>query len=135
MANQPARGSRGPSRPAAALLWLPPPRAAALPRLPSPRAAALPRLSPPHVAALPRLLAVLAFALVCVFALLGGCSNHGEQAPPAAAKPADLRILAGSELKELEPDIKKAARAVGLQVELSYSGTLDMVDRINAGEP
>jgi Ca-activated chloride channel family protein len=73
------------------------------------------------------------------WALLSGCSNHeGNAANPAGtapAKAADLRILAGSELKELEPDIKEAARSAGLSVEVSYSGTLDMVDRINAAEP
>jgi Ca-activated chloride channel family protein len=74
-------------------------------------------------------------ALVSALALLCGCSSHDEQGTPAAPKAADLRILAGSELKELEPDIKGAARTVGLTVEVSYSGTLDMVDRINAGEP
>jgi Ca-activated chloride channel family protein len=73
-------------------------------------------------------------ALVSALALFGGCSNHGEQGTAAPVKAADLRILAGSELKELEPDIKAAARAIGLGVEVSYSGTLDMVDRINAGE-
>src|ERR1700745_1404965 len=67
-------------------------------------------------------------------ALLAGCSEHSPEAV-FAKKPADLRILAGSELKELEPDIKEAARKNGLQVEVAYSGTLDMVDRINAGEP
>ena len=73
-------------------------------------------------------------ALMSALGLLGGCSSHDEQGTPAAPKAADLRILAGSELKELEPDIKGAARTVGLTVEVSYSGTLDMVDRINAGE-
>src|SRR5262249_54594105 len=36
---------------------------------------------------------------------------------------------------ELEPDIKQAAQSAGLRVAVSYSGTLDMVDRINAAEP
>ena len=74
-------------------------------------------------------------ALMSVLALLCACSRHSEQDTAAAPpKAADLQILAGSELKELEPDIKGAARTVGLTVEVSYSGTLDMVDRINAGE-
>jgi Ca-activated chloride channel homolog len=51
-----------------------------------------------------------------------------------AAAP-DLRILAGSELKELEPDILNAAQAAGLTVGLTYAGTLEMVDRVNAGDP
>jgi len=70
-----------------------------------------------------------------LWVLVSGCSNHSEPSQAAAApKAPDLRILAGSELKELEPDIKEAARKIGLDVEVSYSGTLDMVDRINAGE-
>jgi Ca-activated chloride channel family protein len=74
-------------------------------------------------------------ALVGVLALACGCSNHGEEGTAAPTKAAGLRILAGSELKELEPDIQQAARSIGLAVQVSYSGTLDMVDRINAGEP
>jgi Ca-activated chloride channel family protein len=75
-------------------------------------------------------------ALLSAVVLICGCSNHSEPSTTAApSKAADLRILAGSELKELEPDIKGAARTVGLTVDVSYSGTLDMVDRINAGEP
>jgi Ca-activated chloride channel homolog len=73
--------------------------------------------------------------LVGCLVLLSSCSNHSGPDSAAAPKPPDLRILAGSELKELEPDIKEAARKIGLDVEVSYSGTLDMVDRINAGEP
>ena len=52
----------------------------------------------------------------------------------AAATP-DLRILAGSELKELEPDILDAAHAAGVTVGVTYVGTLEMVDRVNAGAP
>ncbi|HEX6510104.1 MAG TPA: substrate-binding domain-containing protein, partial [Chloroflexota bacterium] len=79
--------------------------------------------------------------LLGAWAILSGCSNHGETGSaanptgPASGRPADLRILAGSELKDLEPDLEEAARSAGLTVEVSYSGTLDMVDRINAAEP
>jgi Ca-activated chloride channel family protein len=81
----------------------------------------------------------LARAAVCpvlgTLLLLLGCSNHSGSGSVAPVKAPDLRILAGSELKELEGDIKEAARAEGLEIAVSYSGTLDMVDRINAGEP
>ena len=72
--------------------------------------------------------------MVGLLALLGGCSRHTGSDTPPAAKPPDLRILAGSELKDLAPDITAAARNSGLTVEWVYSGTLDMVDRINGGE-
>ncbi len=74
--------------------------------------------------------------------LLWGCSQQSgpsgsasTAATPAPDQPPDLRILAGSELKELEPEIVSAARAAHLAVALSYAGTLEMVDRINQGEP
>jgi Ca-activated chloride channel family protein len=78
--------------------------------------------------------------VLAAWAAVSGCSKSsdnpsGGPGTSAATRPADLRILAGSELKELEPDIKQAARDAGLTVEVSYSGTLEMVDRINAAEP
>jgi Ca-activated chloride channel homolog len=76
-----------------------------------------------------------ALLLFAFLGLVGGCSDRAGPDTAAAPKPADLHILAGSELKELEPDIKDAAHRIGLDVEVEYSGTLDMVDRINAGEP
>jgi Ca-activated chloride channel homolog len=61
--------------------------------------------------------------------------SSGSATAPKLATPApDLRILAGSELKELEPDILDAAHAAGMTVRLTYAGTLEMVDRVNAGE-
>jgi len=64
----------------------------------------------------------------------GGPANSATAAKLATAAP-DLRILAGSELKELEPDILTAARAAGVTIGLTYVGTLEMVDRVNGGEP
>ena len=88
--------------------------------------------------------------VACLFAsvsaaLILGCSggtgsgssrgaHSGDWDSDATAAP-NLRILAGSELEELEPDIQSAAHAAGLTVGLSYAGTLEMVDRVNAGEP
>jgi Ca-activated chloride channel family protein len=43
-------------------------------------------------------------------------------------------ILAGSELKDLEPAIIDAARRSGVAVSIRYAGTLDMVERVNEGE-
>ena len=78
-------------------------------------------------------------------ALLAACSGgsgsatsgSGSPTSPTAAPPAApaLRILAGSELKDLEPDILNAARSAGVTITLSYAGTLEMVDRANDAEP
>jgi len=76
----------------------------------------------------------LLFALVAFVALVAGCSRQQGADARSASPPPDLRILAGSELKDLETDIKDAAGRAGLTIGVSYSGTLDMVDRINAGE-
>ena len=69
----------------------------------------------------------------------GGAGSTAVRLPgqPIDAQPlqaSTFRVLAGSELKELEPDIQQAARSAGVNLTLSYSGTLEMVDRVNAGE-
>lgn len=66
---------------------------------------------------------------------LAGCEPRQPSAETAAgASSPAFTILAGSELKELESAIVQAGQAAGVTVQLSYAGTLDMVERINAGE-
>ena len=80
-------------------------------------------------------LAAAGFALLLVSA--AACGKREVPAPPpstAATAATAFSILAGSELKELEPAITAAGRAVGVDVRMSYAGTLDIVERINAGE-
>src|SRR5262245_16351756 len=76
-------------------------------------------------------------ALVAIVVLaLAGCGRSG--APDAPAPESDsastLRMLAGSELKELEPALKQAAAHAGVDLRVSYAGTLESADRANAGE-
>ncbi len=82
------------------------------------------------------------FALGALLALalgLAGCGRE-EAATPTAAAPqasapsAAFTVLAGSELKDLEAPLVEAARAAGVELQLSYAGTLDIVERVNAGE-
>ena len=81
-------------------------------------------------------LALAAAALACA----AGCNRRAETANDAGAAPAastsgrPFTILAGSELKDLEPALVAAGRGAGVEVKLSYAGTLDIVERINAGE-
>ncbi len=81
-------------------------------------------------------LALAAAALACA----AGCDKRAETANDAGAAPAastsgrPFTILAGSELKDLEPALVAAGRGAGVEVKLSYAGTLDIVERINAGE-
>ncbi len=67
---------------------------------------------------------------------LAACSREEEAAPAltAAGAQASFTILAGSELKDLEAPIVDAARRAGVEVTLSYAGTLEIVERINGGE-
>ncbi|MGD9774764.1 substrate-binding domain-containing protein [Diaphorobacter sp.] len=63
-------------------------------------------------------------------------STSAPAQPKPAEAPADgaFTVLAGSELKDVAPALEQAAQAAGVPIKLSYSGTLDMVERINAGE-
>ncbi len=69
--------------------------------------------------------------------LLASCGNGRDaQDPPAPARQtqAGFSVLAGSELRDIEPQLLAAARKAGVEMTISYAGTLDIVDRLNAGE-
>jgi Ca-activated chloride channel family protein len=67
--------------------------------------------------------AVLAAAVAAT-----GCSV------PGPGSDVTLRILAGSEIADLEPLLQEAEERTGVAVELEYSGTLDGMARIAAGD-
>ncbi len=73
---------------------------------------------------------ILAAVLAVVFA--AGCtSGTGETAP---GPPVTLRVLAGSELRDMEPLLTDAAAATGVTVEMSYLGTLDGAETVASGK-
>ena len=57
--------------------------------------------------------------------LLAACNRENTQT---------LSIIAGSELKDLEPLFPDLERAVGVKLSVTYSGTLEGAERIAAGE-
>ena len=67
---------------------------------------------------------------------LTACSKQDTPAQPAAE--ADdagaFKVLAGSELRDMEPALVKAAADAGVKLKLQYAGTLDIVERVNGGE-
>ncbi|MEV4014234.1 VWA domain-containing protein [Nonomuraea angiospora] len=70
-----------------------------------------------------------ALSLLLLGALLAGCGG-GEE--PADA-PDVLRVLAGSEIKDLEPLLRRAEAEAGVKVRLTYSGTLDGAEQVASG--
>ncbi len=78
-----------------------------------------------------RMIAVLAgIALLA----LSSCKKASNQ-PERTAAGNSFKLLAGSELKDIEAGLKDDIRqATGLDLAFTYSGTLDAVDRIAAGE-
>ena len=64
-------------------------------------------------------------------ALLTACSST----KPSEPSPRTFKILAGSELKDIETQLSAdIQKATGIELAFSYSGTLDAVDRIAAGD-
>lgn len=53
--------------------------------------------------------------------LLGGCEGQEKQV---------MRVLAGSELKDLEPYLDRIRKETGIRLEFDYIGTLDGADRL-----
>lgn len=75
--------------------------------------------------------------LAAVAVLLAGCTDDGPSDGPSdeptAAAPGLLRVLAGSELRDLRPILDEAAAATGVRVEFDFTGTLDGAETVSSG--
>lgn len=76
--------------------------------------------------------------LVGLSLALAGCSadsGSGDPAPPSPMSdgPNTLRVLAGSEVKDMLPILQQAKEATGVQVELAYAGTLEGAEQVASG--
>jgi ABC-type molybdate transport system substrate-binding protein len=74
-------------------------------------------------------LPAVAAGLVAVLLLGAACSNV-TPAPPAKT----LTVLAGSELKDLEPLLPDLEKATGYRLSMTYVGSLDGAERIVNGD-
>lgn len=63
--------------------------------------------------------------------LLSACGDESQKELPPERT---LTILAGSELKDVEPLLPKLEAETGIRLKFDYSGTLDGVERLQAGE-
>jgi Ca-activated chloride channel family protein len=71
---------------------------------------------------------------VTVLALLAGCSDEPDPSRPVGdAGPGVLRVLAGSELADLQPVLDEAAKATGISVKFSFTGTIEGADKVASG--
>ena len=61
--------------------------------------------------------------LLVLIVLAGGCTGGGEE--PPGDPPNTLRVLAGSELKDVEPLAGQIRDATGVNLRFEYSGTLE----------
>jgi len=83
--------------------------------------------------------AAAAAVLLLAAGVLPGCGRK-EDAPTTAAAGSTgsggtaFTVLAGSEVRDIEPALVEAAREAGVALKLTYAGTLDIVERVNAGE-
>ncbi|CCH31626.1 substrate-binding domain-containing protein [Actinosynnema sp. NPDC047251] len=75
-----------------------------------------------------------ALALGLAALLLAGCSDDADPAQPAGPpEPGVLRVLAGSELADLQPVLEEAAKATGVTVKFSFAGTLEGAEQLANG--
>ncbi|ATE60672.1 substrate-binding domain-containing protein [Thauera sinica] len=76
----------------------------------------------------------VALATLAAVLALTACGPQSGSDGPAAQSGDTLRILAGSEVQDLAPLKEDMARAAGMQVEFSYTGSLDAVEALESGE-
>ncbi|MDP4507885.1 vWA domain-containing protein [Nonomuraea turcica] len=72
-------------------------------------------------------------ALIAVTLLLAAACGAGGEGEEPADGPDVLRVLAGSEIKDLEPLLRRAEQEAGVKVRLSYTGTLDGAEQVASG--
>ncbi|MFJ3581374.1 substrate-binding domain-containing protein [Streptomyces sp. NPDC090127] len=78
------------------------------------------------------LLAALTLA-ACTDSGGNGSGSSGGTGDDGAGSPHTLRVLASSELSDMEPVLEEARKATGVTVEPTYVGTLDAVEQIASG--
>ncbi|WP_033439788.1 VWA domain-containing protein [Saccharothrix sp. NRRL B-16314] len=67
--------------------------------------------------------------------LLTGCTGEPDPATPVGpAEPGVLRVLAGSELTDMQPVLDEAAKATGIEVKFTFTGTLEGAEALANGE-
>lgn len=78
-------------------------------------------------------------AAMAACAMLAGCTannnsvnDDGATAGPMPEKKGQLRLLVGSEIKDLVPILDKAEDEIGVEVALEYSGTLQGAEKVAA---
>jgi Ca-activated chloride channel family protein len=70
--------------------------------------------------------------MMAVLLLAAGCDVGGTT--PAPEPPGTMHILAGSELKDLEPLLPQVQSATGVNLKFDYVGTLDGAQQIVSGD-
>jgi Ca-activated chloride channel homolog len=75
----------------------------------------------------------LTVPLLLALALLAGCTGGGGDGEPPGDPPGTLRVLAGSELRDVEPLADQIRQATGVNLRFEYSGTLEGAERITGG--
>lgn len=65
----------------------------------------------------------------------GDGSGGGTSAPaPGPNSPMTLRVLAGSEVRDLQPVLEEARKATGVSIAFDYVGTLEGAERVASGQ-
>lgn len=79
---------------------------------------------------------VVLTALLASAALLAGCDSDAGPAPDGSVSgaPVTLRVLAGSELADMQPVLDAAAQATDVKVQFTFSGTLEGAETLAAGK-
>ncbi len=68
--------------------------------------------------------------------LLSACDNaeQSEETTPAAESGKTLKVIAGSELKDIEPMLATIQQQTGIRLDMHYIGTLDGAEKIVAAQ-
>lgn len=75
-----------------------------------------------------------ALAFLLVAGLLTACTDEPDPGQPVGpAEPGTLRVLAGSELADMRPVLEEAAKATGVTVKFSFTGTLEGAEALASG--
>ena len=87
--------------------------------------------------------AALSLFLAGVLLLLSGCAGSGSRQPQGDPSKQQsftsfgagetIRILSGSENRELENVLKKCAEETKINIEISYQGSVDIMRDLEAG--